>query len=67
MSNLVLPIPFNLALLGAFARLQKANIGFVVSLCLSVRMGQLGSNWTGFHAIWYLKIVKKFSIEFKVY
>jgi hypothetical protein len=38
--------------LGAFGKLQKATINFVVSACLSgrlsVRMEQLGSQWTGF-------------------
>jgi hypothetical protein len=30
--------------LGAFAKLREAIIGFVMSACLSVLMGQLGFN-----------------------
>jgi len=29
-------------------------------VCLSVRMEQLGSHWTGFDKIWYLTIFRKF-------
>jgi hypothetical protein len=43
------------SLLGAFAKLRKATISFIVSVCLSVcpsvRMKQLGSNLTDFHEI----------------
>jgi len=40
--------------LGAFAKLRKATISFVLSVCLSVclpvlRMEQLRSHWTDFH------------------
>ena len=31
---------------GAFAKLRKSTISFVMSLSLSVRMEQLGSLWT---------------------
>jgi len=34
-------------ILGAFAKLRKATISFV----MSVRMEQLGSHWTDFHEI----------------
>ena len=39
--------------LGAFAELQNATVSSVmsVSICLSVRMGQLASHWTDFHEI----------------
>jgi hypothetical protein len=40
--------------LDAFAKLLEAAIGFVMSVCQSVRMIQLGSYWTDFHAIWRL-------------
>ena len=40
--------------LGAFAKLWKATISFVMTVCLSVCMDQLGSHWTDFHEIWYL-------------
>ena len=42
-------LPTALPLLGAFAKLRKATITFVVSVCLSVPMEQLGSHWTYFH------------------
>jgi hypothetical protein len=38
-------------LLGAFAKLLKTIIGFVISVCLSVRMEQLESRKTDFHEI----------------
>jgi hypothetical protein len=39
------------SVLGAFAKLQTATISFVVSVCLSVSMEQLGSHLTDFHEI----------------
>jgi hypothetical protein len=39
------------SVLGSFAKLHNANIGFVMSTCPSVRMEQLGSHWTDFHEI----------------
>jgi hypothetical protein len=46
--------------LGAFAKLRKETISFVMSVCPSVRpsvrMEQLGSHGTDFHQIWYLNI-----------
>ena len=42
--------------LGAFAKLCKATVRFVVSVSVrpSVRMEHLGSHWTDFHEIWYV-------------
>jgi len=37
--------------LGAFAKLRKATISFVMSVRLSVLMEQFGSHWTDFHEI----------------
>ena len=45
--------------LGAFTKLRKATISFVVSVCLSVRLSvrlsfrkeQLGYHWADFHEI----------------
>jgi hypothetical protein len=34
--------------LSAFAKLRKATISFVMSVCQSVRMQQLGNHWTDF-------------------
>ena len=46
-------------LLDAFEKLQKANISFIRSLCLSTRRKQLGSRWDDFHEILYLNIFSK--------
>jgi hypothetical protein len=62
--------------LGAFAKLRKATISFVMSVCLSVcqsfrpsvRMEQLGSQWTDFRKIWFeyfSKPVEKIQILLK--
>jgi hypothetical protein len=60
--------------LGAFAKLWKPTISFVMSVCLSVclsvrpslrlsvRIGQLGYHLTNFHEFWYLGIFRK-SVE----
>jgi hypothetical protein len=50
--------------LGAFAKLRKATVSFVLSVCLFafVRMELLGCHWTGFHEIWYFSIFRK-SVE----
>jgi hypothetical protein len=45
--------------LGAFAKLQKATIRFVMSVRLSVRMEKPGSNWKDCPKIWYLVIFWK--------
>jgi hypothetical protein len=46
-------------IVGAFVKLRKATGSFVASICLSVqpfvRMEQMGSHWTDFHEIWYMK------------
>jgi len=47
---------YKFSFLGVFVKLQKATIGFVMSVrpfvCPSVRMEQLGSHWTGFLSNW---------------
>ena len=45
--------------LGAFVKLQKPTIGFVMSVCPSVRMEQLCFHWTDFHNILYSSIFRK--------
>jgi len=49
--------------LGAFAKLRKATISFVMSVCpyvhLSVRM-DLGPQWTDLHEISYFRIFRQF-------
>ena len=49
-------------LLGAFVKLRKATVSFVMSVCPFVRMEQLGSHWTDFHEILFLSIFRK-SVE----
>jgi hypothetical protein len=53
---------FRPSFLGAFAKLRKGPISFVISVCPSVRMGQLGSHWMYFHENSYLSISRK-SVE----
>jgi hypothetical protein len=43
--------PFHKTLLGAFAKLRKATISFVMSVRPSVRLEQLGFHWTEFNDI----------------
>jgi len=43
-------------LLGTFVESQKAATSFVVPICPSVRMEQVGSHRTDFHEIWYTSI-----------
>ena len=52
-----------LASSGAFAKLRKAAISFVMSVRLSIRTEQLGSHWTDFHEISYLRIFRKICRE----
>ena len=52
----------NVEFLGAFAKFRKSTMSSVVPACPSVRMEQLGSNWTCFHEISYLSIFGK-SVE----
>jgi hypothetical protein len=58
-----------------FQKLRK-SISFVcrrllaescMSLCLSVRMEQLGRNWKHFHKIWYLSIFRKTCQEISIF
>ena len=38
-------------ILGAFANLRKADLCFIMSVCLSVRTEQRGFPWTDFHEV----------------
>jgi hypothetical protein len=44
--------------LGAFAKLRKATIIFVMSIPLTVCMEQLCTHWTHFHEILYFGIFR---------
>jgi hypothetical protein len=48
--------------LGAFAKLRKGSVSFVMSVRPFVRMEQLCSHWTDFHEICYLGMFRK-SVE----
>jgi hypothetical protein len=48
--------------LGAFSKLPKATINFV----MSVFMEQLSSNWMEFHEVWNLSIFRKFAKKIQV-
>jgi hypothetical protein len=55
----------NCPILGAFVKLRKATISFVMPFCLSVRpsvrpLKELGSHLTDFHEIWYVSIFRKY-------
>jgi hypothetical protein len=59
---------------GAPAKLRKATISFIMCVCpsvrLSVRMENLGSHWTDYREISYLrifrKLVEKMQVSLKV-
>jgi hypothetical protein len=55
-----------LQFLGAFAKLRKAAVVFVMSVRFSVRMEQLGSHWKYFHEILYLIIFRKYVEKIQV-
>jgi len=48
--------------LGAFAKLRKAIISFVMSVSVRPPLWKNSSHWTDFHEIWYLSIFRK-SVE----
>jgi len=45
--------------LGAFVKLRKTTVGFVIPVCSSARMKQLGTHWKEFNEISYLNIFRK--------
>jgi hypothetical protein len=48
---------------GEFAKFKKSTTSFVMSACLSVRMEQLGSQWTDFHEIFEFDFLSKIRRE----
>ena len=52
--------------LGGFGKLRKAIISFVMSVRLSGRTEQLGSQWKDFHEIWYLRVFRKSVAQIQV-
>jgi hypothetical protein len=51
---------------GDLAKLRKATVSFIVSVCLFVRMEQLGSHWTYFHETLYWRIFRKYVEKIQV-
>jgi len=54
--------PQKTVFLDAYAKLRKATISFVISVCPSVLIEQLASYRTDFHEILYLIVLRK-SVE----
>jgi len=54
-TNLKISETLIINLTGAFAKSRKAKRCFVMSVCPSVGMEQLGSHWTSFHEIWIIR------------
>ena len=53
--------------LGPFAKLRKATISFVMSVCpSSVHGEQLGSHWTDSDKTWYLSLFRKSAVKIQV-
>jgi hypothetical protein len=52
----------NRSILGAFAKLRKATISFVMPICTFVRKDELGFHWTDFHVI-FIRVFFEKSIE----
>jgi hypothetical protein len=44
--------------IGVHAEVRKATVSFFMSVRRSVRMEQLGSDWTHFHEICYLDVFR---------
>jgi hypothetical protein len=51
--------------LGAFEKVRKATISFVMYVSPYVRMEQIGSHWTDFHEIWYWVVFENLSRKCK--
>ena len=52
--------------LGAFTKLRKTTISFVMSVHPSVRVEKQGAHWRDIHEIWYLSIFRKSAKKIKV-
>jgi hypothetical protein len=53
------------AVVGDYKKLRKGTIRFVMSVCPSVPMEQLGSHWTDFHEHFYFIVLENMSIKYK--
>ena len=51
-TEIVVCLHIFILLLGAFTKLRKLTISFVICVCLSALILQLDSHWTDFHEIW---------------
>jgi hypothetical protein len=61
---LAFSIDFSEKFSGAIVKLRKSTTSFVMSVCLSVRMEQLGFHWTGFHETFRLSNFRKIGQEY---
>jgi len=50
-SNIAVKVAGLNTFLGPVRKLQKSTVSFVMTVCPSVRMGELCSHWTDFHEI----------------
>jgi hypothetical protein len=60
---------FCFTILRRFRKIAKSDYYLChvcLSVCPSVRIGQIGSHWTGFHEIWYFNIFRKSAEEINV-
>jgi hypothetical protein len=65
-TNLLHKFTSNLfTILGAFAKLRKAAISSVMSVCLSVHIERLVSHWADFHVILHFSIFENLLRKFK--
>jgi hypothetical protein len=60
-------VPLFVLFLGAFAKLRKATVSFVMSVRPSVLVGQLGSHWTDFHEFNISVFFENLSRKFKFF
>jgi hypothetical protein len=58
-------IPFVISIFRRVRKIAKSDC-YLRRVCLSVRIEQLGSHWTDFHEILYLKIFRKSVEKIKV-
>jgi hypothetical protein len=64
--SVLCPITTVALFLGAFAKLPKAPVSFVMSVRPSICVEQFGSHWTNIHEIWWLIIFENLSRKFQL-
>jgi hypothetical protein len=56
----------SVSVLGAFAEMRKTSVSFVMSVCPSVLIEQLGPHLTNFRDLWHLGVFRKFVEKIQV-